>query len=1284
MFLRALRCQPLRVVSRPYSTISQGVQFNGVQYPPDEFTNVRPSILSHLSRNIYLQQNHPIGIVRSLIESHFGSSFIPITALPPIVTPQQNFDELEFPPDHPGRRPSDSYYLNKDWMLRTHTSAHEIQVFRSGIPKWLLSADVYRRDEIDRSHYPVFHQMEGARVVEPSEMEELAKENEELEKSLAAVNIQVEDVSTIGESNPYQKWHNLEHARLVNANLKHSLNSMIYALFGKLATRRGDGPLQIRWIDAYFPWTSPSYEVEVLFDGKWLEILGCGVMQQAALTRSGVPKDRVGWAFGLGLERIAMVLFQIPDIRLFWTTDLRFLNQFKEGTVSQFRPYSKYPNSWKDVSFWLKDRDVHENDVYDTVREVAGSLVEEVKEDCSPKKSAQSEKPKRLRPSVNTTGSMSITPIAALAAHHQPRPRLPFGDARHGNNVPTQSQPKPKPQMPHSAQPQQKPTTDHRPQQKEKQLPEPKKEKVRPPSPPAIIRDHKETLVFHKVGFLGEGGFARVYEAKDAQGVPHAIKVISKADLKTTKNRTKLFAEIKIHKSLNHPNIVKFEECFEDEENVYMVLELCQGGVSPLSSVLDAAFVDDIFGSKSLVDLIRRRKRLTELEAKVLLIQLIGASEWMHNHQVIHRDLKLGNIFLDGRMNVKVGDFGLAALIENPGDRKKTVCGTPNYIAPEVLFDSVNGHSFEVDIWSIGVILYTLVVGKPPFQNKEIKAIYKRIRDNLYEFPADIPLSQDCKSLVAAMLTKDPAQRPPLRDVLEHPFFTAGLIPASIPSSAQDIVPSFRNLTLANSRQNLLAIREAALLREQGSEEDEDAVDSAQAVKSSSPAVISTSAAQQERDFQKAVQPGSPISILLHSAKQPLVVAPRDSENLIKRLTAAREKEIGALTNSKRATTGLKGIHEEKEGETEGMAYLPKQPKEYGRSTVIENQKARIVAQMTATLPSASPAVTEDEGTGRVTRKQSQLSGSTRGSGIPTLKSSVAGVDPNIKLNAFNAAELTLVTAFDCISRGTTFNSPAELKEIPPMPNFLICWVDYSSKYGMGYAMSDGTVASHFNDSTSLIMSPNEQHLEYVVRRGKSGSTYVRKHYDVANRPDDLSDKTRLLGHFSTYLMQKLYGDHPYTYMDKDRTTGMDFVQKYLRLKHAILFKISNDVLQFNFYDHTKLILHHRGHIVAFISKDDELQQFFLSDVIVEGSTTEEQALREKLLLKLKYCRQVLREIRKGEVVQVKATTNASTPAGQGEVDGTDEDAGDLRVEEIGRKPAPSTTSTRMLRGQIR
>ena len=101
----------------------------------------------------------------------------------------------------------------------------------------------------------------------------------------------------------------------------------------------------------------------------------------------------------------------------------------------------------------------------------------------------------------------------------------------------------------------------------------------------------------------------------------------------------------------------------------------------------------------------------------------------MHQNRIIHRDLKLGNLFLTDKMEVKVGDFGLAAKIEFDGERKRTVCGTPNYIAPEVL-ENKNGHSFEVDIWSFGVILYAMLIGKPPFETSDVKTTYKRIKAN--------------------------------------------------------------------------------------------------------------------------------------------------------------------------------------------------------------------------------------------------------------------------------------------------------------------------------------------------------------------------------------------------------------------------------------------------------------------------------------------------------------------------------------------------------------------------
>jgi len=135
-----------------------------------------------------------------------------------------------------------------------------------------------------------------------------------------------------------------------------------------------------------------------------------------------------------------------------------------------------------------------------------------------------------------------------------------------------------------------------------------------------------------------------------------------------------------------------------------MTLELCPNG--------------------SLMNMLHRHCVFTESEARSFMVQLIGACYYMHTRQVIHCDLKLGNLFLDSDMNIKVGNFSLAVLVESPGKQKKTICGMLNYIAPEVLFDTANGHSSEVDTWSIGVILYTFVVGCPPFQTKDVKEVY--------------------------------------------------------------------------------------------------------------------------------------------------------------------------------------------------------------------------------------------------------------------------------------------------------------------------------------------------------------------------------------------------------------------------------------------------------------------------------------------------------------------------------------------------------------------------------
>lgn len=260
----------------------------GKSYSTDDYSNVTPAILSKLSSQLYNKPAHPLCTLKSLIQAHFAD-YAHLSALSPIVTPKKNFDDLSFPSDHPGRAVTDSYYINRDVMLRTHTSAHEVEVFAEGHKKWLLTADVYRRDEIDASHYPVFHQMEGARLFlhdYAAVRGSLQEENENLSAELNDEHVVLMDDTKVDELNPYQEGHHVQLANLVTKNLKYTLSILLFKLFADLSGATKADPLQIRWITAYFPFTSPSYEVEVLFRGKWLEILGCGVVQQATLTKA--------------------------------------------------------------------------------------------------------------------------------------------------------------------------------------------------------------------------------------------------------------------------------------------------------------------------------------------------------------------------------------------------------------------------------------------------------------------------------------------------------------------------------------------------------------------------------------------------------------------------------------------------------------------------------------------------------------------------------------------------------------------------------------------------------------------------------------------------------------------------------------------------------------------------------------------------------------------------------------------------------------------------------------
>mmetsp|Transcript_5749 Transcript_5749/g.4937 ORF Transcript_5749/g.4937 Transcript_5749/m.4937 type:complete len:157 (-) Transcript_5749:1652-2122(-) len=141
-------------------------------------------------------------------------------------------------------------------------------------------------------------------------------------------------------------------------------------------------------------------------------------------------------------------------------------------------------------------------------------------------------------------------------------------------------------------------------------------------------------------------------------------------------------------------------------------------------------------------------------------------------------------------MELKCADFGLATKLEFDGEKKRTICGTPNYIAPEIL-DGKIGHSYEVDTWSLGVIIYTLIIGKPPFETPDVKTTYKKIRMNNYSFPENFPISDAARNLITKILNLDPSKRPSLDEIMAHPFMNhGGTIPKTLPVSTLACPPS--------------------------------------------------------------------------------------------------------------------------------------------------------------------------------------------------------------------------------------------------------------------------------------------------------------------------------------------------------------------------------------------------------------------------------------------------------------------------------------------------------------
>lgn len=276
-------------------------------------------------------------IVDKILEIPMFKDF-DIIEFPEIVSVRDNFDLLNTPADHPSRKETDTYYVDANHVLRTQTTvmwpfylqrpeAIE-QLNKEGEIGLLSYGKVFRKDEIDRSHFPVFHQVDGLYICKK-------------EKKIIGI-----------------------------PELQEVLSAIVKAIYGDSVV--------YRFLEDTFPFTNPSTQVEIQKKDDWLEVVGAGVVHTQVLKNLNIDPDVYnGWAFGFGLERLAMIKMNIPDIRIFWSNDPRIVSQFKDIN-SQYHEVSKYPMTYRDISF-VVSKDVSLNNYYEIVRDCAQNLVEEVK-----------------------------------------------------------------------------------------------------------------------------------------------------------------------------------------------------------------------------------------------------------------------------------------------------------------------------------------------------------------------------------------------------------------------------------------------------------------------------------------------------------------------------------------------------------------------------------------------------------------------------------------------------------------------------------------------------------------------------------------------------------------------------------------------------------------------------------------------------------------------------------------------------------------------------------------
>ncbi|KAI1082774.1 kinase-like protein [Whalleya microplaca] len=818
------------------------------------------------------------------------------------------------------------------------------------------------------------------------------------------------------------------------------------------------------------------------------------------------------------------------------------------------------------------------------------------------------------------------------------------------------------------------------------------KEKELPPQPPLQVYeppslDRKDGATYSVGKMLGKGGFAVCYEGQlPGSRRKYALKIV-KSNM-PSKLEQKFQTELQIHSKMRHQNVVQFLRAFAFDSCTYLVLELCPNG--------------------SLMDMVKRRRGLTEPEVRFYSVQIAGAIKYMHAKGVIHRDLKMGNIFLDKNMNAKIGDFGLAALLVTGRDmqtiRRTTLCGTPNYIAPEILEKGRKGHDHMVDIWSLGIIMFAMLTSKPPFQSATTDEIYRRARNRDYEWPnpENKYISPEAKDIVAIML-QDADLRPDPDVIVQHEFFVSGYVPtpADITTKLRDCAPDKGHFYTSDlpprmASQSIHTLKEMCISCEVGPWNETQSVykstwrEVALEEKAGLTPVIPLAEGIVYRPYEEVSREQNLAQVPARPPPQPVVKKEDEASATQSAPTGLLRAPPQSFAAQQRAQSKpLKPAAIPRSRTVEGMpapsasGTMRSRPRrELPHSSTENNLAARSASASTkaADRPAerrklqAPPPKLEDKKpvSENVKAERAPMPASTGPRTASLFGSSerrllVPDTQPELVLERLRRLQSELERALNSRSTAILGKTPT-----PSPPHIVVKWVDYTNKFGLGYILNDGSIGCVLKSLPSsakankTVMLPQacvlvreaEQHclrlhepgypdrgqyvpmsqaVQFYENNGEGGLSTVFVHpsqFKIDANSDETAGKLSAVARdvydfrkrqllsiwkkFANYMMehgrdQDAADDTGILQVPTSTKQTMppeDVVTFYQRIGDVGCWAFADGHIQFNFPDHTKIVLDSTGTWCHFWHLPQEA-----AEKLADSGDLDESALDERAVL---------------------------------------------------------------------